>query len=479
MMKRESFPFDLSSKSPVLWVAFLSVLVFYTWAYCYLGAILILEKNTVRTGQPQAGFIDAVYQSSSVSSGVNAGETSISSAFTRAFPQYTDGIVDPLFPWLMRGYSAEPPDVVFEKGKWMNLVLSGTLLILFGLAAAKAFSFSGAAAIMLMGGFGIILERSAYFSPDALYYLLIVLTWLCALSLIRQNLLWLYGVFGVLLGLSYLAKPLVWPLVAGFVTVSILRSLWITFSSRKDRGTDGLWSPSNQLVGFAVMIAAFLLVTGPRLSYANAAYDDPFYSYQKYLVWFDTPEEAERFQQTTQSKADLTALTLEERPGMVRFVKEKGWSALVRRSRDGALAQVKSSVLGRGGWILIYGFFVFLIIAGIHRWAASHQNDEVWEVRGTSARWMLLFLGTVVGVTLFYTGMGNPIIPFSAMTTSLFLPILVTFVWISERYRRQLQRSHLAKVVNWVYAILMAGPILWITIRIIMAVSAPVAAPVT
>jgi len=57
MRKRQNFHFEFSRKSPVLWLAFLSVLVFYTWAYSYLGAILILEKNTVRTGQPQAGFI--------------------------------------------------------------------------------------------------------------------------------------------------------------------------------------------------------------------------------------------------------------------------------------------------------------------------------------------------------------------------------------------------------------------------------------
>lgn len=475
MRKPENLPFEFSRKSPVLWVAFLSVLVLYAWAYSYLGAILILETNTVRTEQPQAGFIDAVYQSAPIRSGLNPGESSISSAFTRAFPQYTDGIVDPLFPWLMRGSSTEPPDVVFERGKWMNFILSGSLLILFSLAAAKAFSFSGAAAILLMGGFGIILERSAYFSPDALYYLLLVLTWLCALSLIRQNSLWLYGVFGLLLGLSYLAKPLVWPIVLGFVVVSILRSLWSAVASRKNRGSDGLWSSANQLVGFAMMIAAFLLVTGPRLSYANTAFGDPFHSYQKYFVWFDTPGEAMRFQQENPGSAELSALTLGERPGLIRFVKENGWGSLGRRSWEGALAQVKSSVLGRSGWILIYGFFVFVVIAGLHRWAVTHQNEQVWLVRGTSAPWMLLFLGTVVGVTLFYTGVGNPVIPYNAMTTSLFLPILVTFIWISERYRRQMQRSHFAKMVNHVYAVLMAGPILWITVRIVMAVSATAA----
>jgi hypothetical protein len=474
MTTHENVPPEAARKSSALWLAFLSALVFYAWAYSYLGAILILEKNTVRTGAPQAGFIDAVYQSASLRSGRNSGETSISSTVTRAFPQYTDGVVDPLFPWLMSGFSSEPPDVVFERGKWMNLILSGSILILFGLAAAKAFSFSGATAMVLMGGFGIILERSAYFSPDALYYLLLVLTWLCALSLIRQNLLWLYGAFGVLLGLSYLAKPLVWPIVTGFVVVSIVRSIWIGFASRKNRGSDGLWSPSNQLVGFAMMIAAFLLVTGPRLSYAAAVFGDPFHHYQKYLVWFDSPQDALRFQQEHPGKEELSALTFDNRPGLVRFVREKGWGALGGRSWEGALAQVKSSALSRGGWILFYGFFVFLVIAAMHRWAASRQKNEVWRLRGASAPWMLLFLSVVAAITLFHTGVGNPVIPNSPMTTSLFLPILVTFIWIAERYRRQLQRSNISSVVNWVYAVLMAFPILRITLRIILAVSAPV-----
>lgn len=459
-------------KSLVPWIAYLSVLVLYTWAYCYLGAILILEKNTDHTGQPQASFIDAVYRSVSTGEGE---KPSILGDFTRAFPRYTDGIVDPLFPWLMRGRAGAPPDEVFTAGKWLNFVLSGSLLLVLALAAARAFSFSGAAAVILMGGFGVILERSAYFSPDALYYLLVVLTWLCALSLIRQNHLWLYGVFGVLLGLSYLAKPLVWPIVAGFVLVSVVRSFWLGFRSRKDRGDAGIWSPSNQLVGFAMTIAAFLLVTGPRLSYAGAVFGNPFHSYQKYSVWLDTPAEAARFRQERPGKADLAAIPPGETPGMVRFVRERGFAALAKRGWSGALEQIKSSVLGRGGWILIYGFVVFAVVAGIHRWAAFHQSDEIWQVRGTSARWMLLFLGSVLAIALFYAGVGNPVIPHSALTTSLFLPILVTFVWIAERYRRQLQRTRYATLVNRVHTGLMAGPIVWITFRIILAVRAPVA----
>jgi hypothetical protein len=459
-----------SRKTLALWIVFLAMLVLYAWAYSYLGAVLILGKNTDRSGSTQAAFIEAVYRAASV--GPEAGRPSILGEFTSLLPQYTNGTVDPLFPWLLRGHAAAPPDEVFEAGKWMNFILSGCLLLGFALAAARAFSFSGAMAVVLMGGFGVILERSAYFSPDAIYYLLVVLTWLCALSLIRQNHLWLYGVFGVLLGLSYLAKPLVWPIVLGFVLVSLIRSLWIAFHTRKDRQDAGTWSPSNQLVGFAMTIAAFLLITGPRLSYAAANFGDPLFSYQKYYIWFDTPSEAAVFQQQHPGKAELDAIPPGEMPGMIRYVKQNGLPALLERSAEGALAQVKSSVLGRGGWILVYGAFVFVVIAGIHRWAALHQSDEIWQVRGTSARWMLLFLGLVIAITLFYSGIGNPIIPHSALTTSLFLPILVTFIWISERYRRQLQRSQFARLVNGVYVVLMAGSILWITCRIALGLHA-------
>lgn len=459
-------------KHPVYWAAFLMLIVLYAWAYSYLGAILIFEGNTDRSVQPQAAFIDAVYRSASV--GDEREKPSVMGEFASAFPQYTDGVVDPLFPWLMRAYAAEPPDAVFEAGKWMNFLLSGSLLVAFAVAAARAFSFAGAAAITLMGGFGVILERSAYFSPDALYYLLVVLTWLCALSLIRQNHLWLYGVFGLLLGLSYLTKPLVWPIAAGFVVVSVLRSFWQGVRVRKEQDDAELWMPSNQLVGFAMAIAAFLLVTGPRLSYAGTAFGDPFHSYLKYSVWMDSPEEAAQFQRSHPGAKELRAIPPDERPGLVRFVKGRGTEALMARAWEGGLAQVKSSVLGRSGGILLYGFVVFVAIASIHRWAASHQDEEVWRVRGASARWMLLFLGVVGGITLFYAGVGNPVVPHSAMMTALFLPILVTFVWIAERYRRQLQRTRFAALVNYAYIGLMALPILWFSVRIALALRMPV-----
>lgn len=455
-----------------MWFAFLAMLTVYAWAYCYLGTVLILEKNTVRTAQPQAGFIDAVYRSASLDE--EAERPSVMREFTRAFPQYTDGVVDPLFPWLMRGHAGDPPDEVFERGKWTNLILSGSLLVIFAVAAARAFSFSGAMAVIVSGGFGIILEFSGYFSSDALYLLLVLLTWLCALSLIRQNQLWLYAVFGVLLGITYLAKPLVWPIALGFLIVSVIRSLWLAFRHRRDRAEAGLWVSSNQLVGFAMVIAAFLIITGPRLTYSGERFGDPFHSYLKYSVWLDSPAEAVAFRQEHPGAKELDDVPFLEKPGAVSYIREHGVATLLERGWRGAFNQITNSVLGRAGMILLYAALVFFTIALIHRWAAAHQSEEVWQVRGTSARWMLLFLGVVVAITLFYTGIGDPAVPHNPMTTALFLPILVTFIWIAERYRRQLQRSRLVTVVNRVYVGMMAVGILWISWRIFASVGAPV-----
>lgn len=452
------------------WAAYLAFLVVYTWAYMYIGSIVVVKQNTDRTGRQQSDYIDAVYQSARLAEGGGLDRPSITSKATGAFPQYTNGVVDPLFPWLLRAHADLSPDELFEKGKWFNLVFSCCLLVLFGVIAAKAFSFVGSAAVILMGGFGVILERSAYFSPDALFYLLVVLAWLCSLSLIRSNRLWLYGVLGILLGLGFLAKPLVWPLVVSFVLVSLIRSLALAFMPGKKNEEVDDWSPSNQLVGFAMMISAFILIAGPRMSYASAEYGSPFHSYQNYQVWLDSTPEAINFREDYPGKEELSALTWKTRPGVFSYVQENGFEGLLERAWKGGLEQVKSSMLGRKGWILSYSFFVFLVVGGIHRWTMIRQGNEVWRVRGASARWMLLFLFFTVVISLMHSGIGNRIFAGSSMTTGLFLPLLITFIWIAERYRRQLQRSHQANLVNWVYRALMAVPIVWVGYLIVATI---------
>ncbi|MDF1826481.1 MAG: hypothetical protein P1U68_17685 [Verrucomicrobiales bacterium] len=466
---------SMKRKSWGKWYLFLGFLMLYTWAYTFLGTILIIEKNSSRIGNPQSTHIESVYQSFPAKDVDGAGGTVISGRASQWLPHYTDGIVHPLWPWIMGSFASEPPDELFMSGKWLNMFMSCALMVLLGVVAARAFSFTGSAAIILMGGFGVILERSAFFSPDALYYLLVVLTWLCGLSLIRQNRLWLYAVFGVFLGLTFLTRPPIWPLVTSFVIVSFLRTIFEAVGPEAGKTDETSWVNSNQLVGFAMLVTAFLIVAGPRLSFANERFGNPMHSYQNYFVWMENGAEAARFQRTYPDRESLESLTVVTRPGVIRYLRENGAGSLLKRASEGIAKEVKASALGRSSWILFYGFFVFIVVALIHRWVMARQRDEVWRVRGASARWMLLFVALMSGLTLFYAGVANPVIQGNSMTTALFVPLLLTFIWIAERYRRQLQRSHYATLVNRVYLALMIVPILWIIVRIIEAVKVPVA----
>ncbi len=456
------------------WILFGIFLMAYAWAYAYLGSILILEKNVNRTDNIQAEFIDSVYQTAALGTESDEVKHSFTARYTRLLPQYTDGSIDPLLPWLLQGFAKQSPDELFQSGKWLNLILSGSLLIILGIAAARSFSFLGSAALILMGGFGVVLERSTYFSSDALYCLLMVLTWLSALSLIRQNSLWLYGVFGVLLGITFLAKAMVWPVALGFVMVSLARSLVRAFRPRNGEERDDLWIPSNQLVGFAILLASFLIVAGPRMSYANERFGSATHAYQNYFVWMDSPTQSAKFQAEFPTRKELDRLAPGETPGLLTFLRARGFEEFASRAGLGAVSQLRSSALGRAVWILLYGFIVFLIIAGIHRWVMTKQSLEIWRVRGTSARWMLLFLVLVCAFSFAYAGFGTPVIPAHPLITALFMPILVTFIWIAERYRRQVQRSQYALLVNRVYIFLMWIPILWMSFRIVQGLRIPV-----
>lgn len=324
--------------------------------------------------------------------------------------------------------------------------------------------------MLMMGGFGIILERSAYFTPDALYNLLILLAWLCSLSLIRQNQLWLYASLGVLLGLIYLTRPPVWPLVGAFLIVSLVRTVAEWFRRRKDTDEASPWTNSNQLVGFAMLVTAFILVTGSRLGSASSTFGYPFHSYAGVAVWMESADEAIRFHQQLADAGEEARPAWAERPGLFRFVRENGIAATRERAVTGAREQIANSVIARQGGVILYSFFVFLVIALIHRWTVWRQKDEIWKVRGTSARWMLFFLAAGVSLNLLLVGIGNQVTPNNVMTTAIFLPMLMTFIWIAERYRRQLQRTSLSGVVNLAYCGLMVLPILWITFRVLKSV---------
>ena len=210
------------------WGLFLLFLIIFAGVWSWLGTKLIYETNRDPSRWEQRDFVDAVFQARRFEEQEESGSVgegaSISSAMTKSFPHFFNGKIDPLWPWLLNFSDESGPEAVFLQGKSFNVVLSGVVLILFGLVAGRAFSFLSAASFLFIGGMGFLLDHAVLCRSDALVFLLTFFVWVCLLSLIRHNVLWKYGMLGFLSGLLFLSDAFIWPPILAFGIVSIFRT---------------------------------------------------------------------------------------------------------------------------------------------------------------------------------------------------------------------------------------------------------------
>lgn len=241
--------------------------------------------------------------------------------FTRllyqVYPRRTDGVVQPLFPWSVVVFSdlkelaqaathaksknaegtfselSDQDRLLYNHGRWLNLFT--TILVLFVLGLFLLYRYGGATAIsvMILGGLGALIPRSAYFQAEVLYYVFFLSSWILCFSIFKKNSIWKYLLLGVLTGLAYLAKDEIYPLLIGFVFVSVLRCAverWSTGKGRFERSVYCHWQGRNHFIGLVAMGVMHFMVIGPRLVYSYETYGEFFHSYTKYWAWLDSSE---------------------------------------------------------------------------------------------------------------------------------------------------------------------------------------------
>lgn len=447
------------------WAAFGIFLFGYVWLYFYLGTHLIHQTNQDRLNwDQQHNIVMSLRSLEREKQPIGPGE-SVTAALWRSFPHYTDGVVNPLWPWIAARFATADHEAYFVRGKWFNLILSGVFLIGLGLVTARSFSIPSAVALLLAGGLAAVLPRSVYFQPEPVYYICFFLAWVCALSLLRRNTLWLYGILGVLLGLSYLAKTSIQAFVLAFIGVTTLRCVADWWRGRRPGSPDSLpaderWSLANHFIGLAVLAMAFFATAGPRLSYANDAFGDPFHSYPGYWMWMDDFAQGAEFMQRYPNAEALARLPEAERPSPGRYLRTHSLAETLERLRHGTFEKLDDffapaewrksgrEMVPFRGWLL--GGFVALFLAmAVLRWHASRQKDRwIYPVGSQSARWMLLFAAGTFVISALAFGFYEPIGKGDRFMVALYLPVAVTLVWVAERFRRQLQRTDYATLAN-------------------------------
>lgn len=274
----------------------------------------------------------------------------------RALPHYTDGVVNPLWPWVASSV-AGPGDTItgpaevtaadrafFERGRWLNAGIGLGFCLALGAACLRRMSLPAAINVLLLAGLGAFLPRSAYFQPEPLYFAFFLGAWVCGLLLLLENRIWLYAAFGAFAGLAYLAKTSIQPLVAAFWAVAAFRLIWEGISRlalRRGKAVPGSrFHPARCAVGFLLFAAVFVSVASPRFAYSLGRFGSATHTYPAYWMWMDDFPECYAWMGAHGTKESLAAIEGEDRPGAAKYFREHSGGEAWARLADGTWQKV-------------------------------------------------------------------------------------------------------------------------------------------
>lgn len=475
------------------WTVAAGFLLVFTSLYYFFATNLIYQTNQDRTRFDQQHNITLAERSAErAAQPIQPGEN-VTAGLWRAFPHYTDGVVNPLWPWIAAKLGVENGQhrKLFERGKWFNIKLTSVFLVLLGLVCVRAFSAWGAIVIVLLSGFGAFLERAVYFHPEPLYYIFLMLCWICALALLRRNDILLYVAFGLTLGLAWLAKSSVQPLALAFFGVTSVRFGVEWWRRRSGRKSDERWNLATHFIGLAAAATAFLIIAGPRMTYANNYYGSPMHSYPSYWMWMDDFGEGIQFMRDYPNGEALETLSDENRPSPAKYLREHSSAEVSARMSSGVADKLNEMLLPRGikqskardkawkfllpdrGWYLLWVFLTMLVISAL-RWSVRKEGDAgLRSLQGESAGWMLAFSLSVFAIGTAAYGFYTPIGKGDRFMLSMYAPLVLTFVWITERFRRQMRNTSKAGLTRVVYIGMQSALLVAISWRLIEMLRTP------
>ncbi|TLD69330.1 hypothetical protein FEM03_18345 [Phragmitibacter flavus] len=463
------------------WLIFGQLLALFLIAYVKMGSLLISQTN--HTDKNMFGG-DQMHNMRLATQAKADLDPDFTQGFTPAlknfFPHRTDGVVQPLWPWVaawlvepghqiteevMVSKQGRPEDYsLFNKGRWFNVFVTATFLVFLGIAACKKLSLPAACNLILLGGFGALLPRAAYFQPEPLYFIFFFLTWVACISALKNNSLWIYAVIGVVSGLAYMTKSSIQPLLAGFVIASSLRCVWEIFSTRsQDLQMSGThrWHWRNHVVGLVMLGVAHFMTIGPRLTTSYEQFGDMFHSYPAYWMWMDDFEEKGFQWMVDHPNAEaLAAIPADQKPSAGNYVRTHTPEQIQQRLLSGTQAKVTEFLLPaqternkkiekqkpwRGifearGWYLVALSGILLVTLLILPWSAPKAQHAGHLIFKPGISVIVFFVvGSLVGYTLLF-GWYHPIGRGDRFMMSLYLPLVFTLIWGADSIVKRIQQ---------------------------------------
>jgi len=474
---------------PMHWVLVILGMALAGWLYVWLAGVLVATTNQNPLAQDQKNNMRlALKVRPTLSPDASGG---MGPAVMRWLPHRTDGVVAPLWPWVAAwtahdGHSIDqetfadhsPADLAFfERGKWLNVWISGIFLMGLGWWVARQWTVLATLNFLLLAMLGALLPRAVAFQPEPVYFILFFLCWVAGTSLFARNPLAGYVGFGLLCGLAGLAKGSIQPLMAAWFLVMAVRFV-IALWAPAER-----WSPARHALGVVLTAAVFLLVMAPRIVYGQERWGRPFFSYPNVWMWMDDFPTGFAWMVAHPDAAALDAVPREEWPSLATYRATHPPEQMVARLRDGLFGDggsVRTFIAPKGsgrnagtpekpwkrlleprGWFLVAAAALTATAAALG-WAGRRRGPVL---PAPPTRWpeawchALFATGAVIGFALLYAWY-SPIGRGDRFMLSLWMPIAFSLMAAAESSIRPLGWGpH-----RWAYTALhvaLLGALLW------------------
>ncbi len=390
----------------------------------------------------------------------------VSEPLNNWLPHRTDGLVRPLWPWMMAwlmdgaegkaGASGVSPRFA-QRVNLLKLSFSFGVLLLFGLACARAFSVPAALLTVFLVGFGAFLPSCQFFLPDLLFSVLFLITWICCIAALKRNSLWLYGVIGFFSALTNLSAPAVTSLVLVFVLVSTLRWAWGWLVSHQASGGTTLWVRRNHWLGLMLLAVCHFITTGPMLAYAHQKFGDaaPFH-----WRWFDSADDMRVWTATHQTREALHTVPEDQRPSLANYRTTHTTEEIRSRLQQGTRAVVESvlnfswhRVCPRGCFAAaLAGVLVLLLLMLAFVAPRAHHAGQALHPETAP---IVLFSVLALTVCTFDFGWDARVLDFGHRVLALYAPLVLSLIWACEALVQRVRRRQTRAPVLFLYEVLL------------------------
>ncbi len=330
----------------------------------------------------------------------------------------------PVMPFLLSLVDryGDSTDELFMRGKYLNVGISLVVLMAVAWLVRRSVPVFETSVMTLIVMFTVFVYRSGYVQAELLFYGLFFLAILLALWWMNDPKPLRALSCGVVLGIAYLTKASVLPLLFAICVFAVV-------SAVQQQRSGGRWH--RHIAGAGLVIALFLATVYPYIKTSHERFGQWFYNVNTtFYMWADSWDEVKRVMSGTGDREHWPDLDERFLPSPERYFREHTVLETAQR-------------VAKGMWVselrhLIYmpfGYGKYLIFYGLVAIAVAVRAREAFV--GTclrDGRWVqTTFVACVVGGYVLAYAFYSPIVKGPRLVLALYLPTMFALFWFLSR----------------------------------------------